>query len=211
VEVATYFGTIAQVIPVAFIVVAFELANTLELREPRGTWARRPTHEEVGAMSLVVSLSPVVTAVIGEATALNAVHTNSASGRAYILVAICLGSMALTVIALSTSVWLLNAGTVTADSVAGDNAGFESELNQRRARELRSFAASCDKSLEGRQLALLALTQATTKLEATEAAVALRLRKLKYFPKAARAALWLSFACALATPVYWLVAVVIGL
>jgi hypothetical protein len=203
VDVASYFGTAAQVIPVAFVVVSFELNSTLKVRPVR----LRPRAVEALPPVSVTWLAQSLSAIIGEATALHAVYANHAVQRDYYVVGICLGALAVTMLALPVAVGFVNASSRAIESITDTDAR-DRRADVIRARELAAFARSCDDgSLAGQRLAVLALRQADAKYKAVnahDAASRARLRTVSRHLTLAGTAEWLASTSAIVTPLFWL-------
>jgi hypothetical protein len=220
VDLDSYYGAIAQVIPVVFVVVAFELDRAQTLRQPRTPRLveAMANNRSIDVWSFAVGISQVVSATIGEATALRALHQGSATAQQDHVVVLCLASLAVTMVLYPFSVWLYNAGSLKWDVAMERRAQDRPAFERRRARseQLAEFGHARKKSDDPaeRAQALLAFEQAEAFLAVNlqEAELAMKeSRKFQAWPIAAWLVLALASGCGLVTPLYWLLAVVAGL
>jgi hypothetical protein len=194
-----YYSTVAQVIPVVFIICAFELNRVLELEpdEDEEPISADEFVKQTGARAMFF-VAVTLTAILGESAALRVLHDGADTHQRYVLTICSLAALAVSLIVAPLAVAVTN--------IAG-----------RRLAEIPDPPSLAD---IGRQLEALDATDEdpATKLarlrrELDEGNAQLEqlrtgIARVRRWPPIGKALVALWFAATFVTPIYWLAAFV---
>lgn len=195
-----YYQAVAQLIPLLFVIVAFELSRAYDVTIPQRRELPERSVLRSQTMGAIFAICLTWSATLGEATALQSLRSGHSLGSRHdALITVSLVSMTSAI-----ALWTL---TVWAVKTAGRRLAILTESGQHlHARELirdASRAIGTDDA-DAKSDALALLDQASTLL-------AMQQGRLRRFPwiKLARGFLWPLYLAHMLTPAYWLAFVVL--